>query len=169
MPSGGEQASGLISRRHGGGDARRAPGIRGAADAGDALAQYNMAFMLERGEHGLTTDVADAMDWYRKAAKGGHGEAQTRLAIARLQGQDVMSSQVEAHKQLLEAAESGALDAMGLLGIRYCDLRKDIYPPADAELGMKWLTRALEAQAVPLGQRSREDLARLASENYQVK
>ena len=30
------------------------------------------------------------------------------------------------------------------------------------------LTRALEAQAVPLGQRSREDLARLASENYQV-
>ena len=117
-----------------------------AAQAGDALAQYNMAFMLERGEHGLTTDVADAMDWYRKAAKGGHGEAQTRLAIARLQGQDVMSSQVEAHKQLLEAAESGALDAMGLLGIRYCDLRKDIYPPADAELGMKWLTRALEAR-----------------------
>ena len=30
------------------------------------------------------------------------------------------------------------------------------------------LTRALEAQAVPLGLRSREELARLASENYQV-
>lgn len=120
-----------------------------AAQAGDALAQFNMAFMIERGEHGLTTNLIDAMEWYRKAAKSGHARAQARVGIARLEGKattGVMSSQVEAHKQLLEAAEGGAPDAMELLGARYCELRKDIYPPADAELALKWLTRALDAR-----------------------
>ncbi len=49
-----------------------------AAANGDAVAQYSLGSMFEKGE-GIDRDKTSAIDWYRKAARQGHSESQKRL------------------------------------------------------------------------------------------
>ncbi|MDQ8180446.1 tetratricopeptide repeat protein [Pelagicoccus sp. SDUM812005] len=49
-----------------------------AASKGDAVAQYNLGAMFEKGE-GISRDKDSAIDWYRQAARQGHSESQKRL------------------------------------------------------------------------------------------
>lgn len=49
-----------------------------AASGGDAVAQYNLGSMFEKGE-GISRDKSSAISWYRQAARQGHSESQKRL------------------------------------------------------------------------------------------
>ncbi len=49
-----------------------------AAAKGDAVAQFNLGSMFEKGE-GISRDKSSAINWYRQAARQGHSESQKRL------------------------------------------------------------------------------------------
>ena len=49
-----------------------------AANRGDSIAQYNLAYMYENGE-GIEKDIDQAIYWYKKAAEQGDKEAQKEL------------------------------------------------------------------------------------------
>jgi hypothetical protein len=55
-----------------------------AANAGAPAAQYYLALMYEEG-HGLNSNPAAALNWYKKAAKGGYYQAEQ--GITRLESQ----------------------------------------------------------------------------------
>jgi hypothetical protein len=50
------------------------------ANAGEAIAQYNLGLMWEHGQHPLHRDPRQAAAWYVRAAKQGHVESMVRLA-----------------------------------------------------------------------------------------
>lgn len=67
------------------GDFRRAvEEWRGAAVAGDADAQFNMGQAYKLGR-GVTADLAQAEEWYRKAAAQGHPQAIDNYGLALFQ------------------------------------------------------------------------------------
>ncbi|MCZ6513371.1 MAG: tetratricopeptide repeat protein [Nitrospinae bacterium] len=49
--------------------------LKPLAEQGNAAAQYNLAFMYERGKW-VSQDYTTAATWYRKAAQQGHAKAQ---------------------------------------------------------------------------------------------
>nr|WP_183203738.1 tetratricopeptide repeat protein [Brevundimonas lenta] len=53
-----------------------------AAERGYGDSQYNLAFLYEKGEDGVTADLVQAYKWYLIAARGGDADAQA--AVARL-------------------------------------------------------------------------------------
>ena len=55
------------------------------AEAGDAEAQYLLAYALENGVHS-EADLEAARDWYGKAAEQGHVRAGYRLALLLVEG-----------------------------------------------------------------------------------
>ena len=71
------------------------------AQAGDARAQYGLGYMYDKGL-GLPQDVERAVDWYLKAAEGGHAEAQYDLAVRPLTELPEESPAVEASERILE-------------------------------------------------------------------
>jgi hypothetical protein len=55
---------------------------RAAAARGDAIAQYNLGVLYERGI-GVEADIAKAKAWYERAAARNHADA--KAALKRLQ------------------------------------------------------------------------------------
>lgn len=86
-----------------------------AARAGDAEAQYLLAYALETGARGRD-DPAAARDWYRAAADQGHPRAALRLALMLLEGRGGAVDPLGAMAVLEPAAEAGDSDAQSLLG-----------------------------------------------------
>lgn len=60
-------------------DAQAARLFGWAAEQGDPAAQYNLATMHENG-YGVTRDPRVALEWYRRAAAGGHAKAHEAIA-----------------------------------------------------------------------------------------
>ena len=52
--------------------------LRPLGEKGDALAQFNLEAMNERGQ-GVPQDYFQAVRWYRRAAEQGHASAQFNL------------------------------------------------------------------------------------------
>ena len=50
----------------------------GAAEKGNANAQYNLGIMYDQG-HGVDVNFSKAIKWYEKAAEQGHAKAQERI------------------------------------------------------------------------------------------
>jgi TPR repeat protein len=112
---------------------------RPLADRGDAQAQYKLAFMFERGRgapqdqaeavkwfrkaarQGQGTDKNDsrAVKWFRKAARQGHARAQYSLAVRTARGQGTDKNDSQAVKWFRRAAEQGHAKAQYSLGLRY--------------------------------------------------
>ena len=84
---------------------------RKAAEQGDALAQFSLGLMYERGDVGVTRDYAEAMHWYRKAADQGLAEAQSNLGAMYHDGEGVPLDYVEAYMWDLLAAAQGDANA----------------------------------------------------------
>ena len=57
----------------------RMPGLKKLAADGDIEAEYQLAQRYERGVGGVRKDAATALDWYRRAANGGHPMAMKAL------------------------------------------------------------------------------------------
>jgi TPR repeat protein len=74
-----------------------------AAARGDALAQYNLGVMYDKGK-GAPQDYAEALKWYGLAAAQGHAEAQFNLGVRYAKGQGVPQDYVQAYKWLNLAA-----------------------------------------------------------------
>jgi hypothetical protein len=120
---------------------------RAAAEAGDARAQYNLAFDYELGS-GVQEDSAQAAKWYRKAAEQGHAGAQYKLGEFYKEGKGVMQDYAEAENWYRKAAESygklaeqGDTHAQISLGSLYAD---GLGVKQDYAQALKWYRRAAE-------------------------
>ena len=65
---------------------KRLPELRKLADDGDLEAGYQLVQRYEHGIGGVRKDTAVALDWYRRAASGGHPMAMRTLAQIYAQG-----------------------------------------------------------------------------------
>jgi len=76
--------------------------LRPLADKGDALAQFNLGAMYERGQ-GVPQDNFQAVQWYRRATNQGLGQAQFNLGLMYNQGRGVMQNVIQAYMWILLA------------------------------------------------------------------
>ncbi len=85
------------------------------AEAGDAEAQYLLAYALEHGVRS-EADLEAARAWYAKAAGQGHVRAGYRLALMLLEGRGGPTDRAAAERQLEPLAELGDVASQSLLG-----------------------------------------------------
>jgi TPR repeat protein len=81
------------------------------ANAGLAIAQYNIGFMYANG-HGVVQDDAEAFKLYRLAAEQGLAEAQTNIGFMYADGLGVVKNYISAHMWLNLAATNGYDEAI---------------------------------------------------------
>ncbi|RYY42523.1 MAG: sel1 repeat family protein, partial [Sphingomonadales bacterium] len=84
---------------------------RGPAVAGDADAQFNMGQAYKFGR-GVPADLAQAEEWYRKAALQGHPQAEENYGLALFEN----GKRLQAIEWLEKAAGRGAPRAQYVLG-----------------------------------------------------
>lgn len=89
---------------------------RAAAEAGDADAQFALAFSLAANPAG--GDYTQAMEWYRKAADQNHRLAQFNLGQMFAHGQGTACDEAMAAMWIRRAAEGGDAGAQFNLGER---------------------------------------------------
>jgi uncharacterized protein len=92
--------------------------IKGKADQGDAVAQFNLGWAYAHGNEVLQ-DYAQAASWYRKAAVQGHAAAQYNLGWYYAQGLVVSQDRGVALEWYRKAADQGNTDAQVALGMAY--------------------------------------------------
>jgi uncharacterized protein len=123
--------------------------VRARAASGDPIAQHTLASVLYYG----ADDLALAVDWFRKAAAQGHGDAEFQLGQMYEFGFGVTSDDREALAWYQRAAEHGSHAARRALGDRY---RRGRGVAADDAESVRWYQLAaagddLRAQ-IQLGQ-----------------
>jgi hypothetical protein len=91
---------------------------RGAAERGDASAQFKLALRYDVGQ-GVPQDYAEAVKWLRRAADQDFVKAQYNLGCMYDSGQGVSQNHAEAAKWFREAAEHGYVSAQKNLGAKY--------------------------------------------------
>lgn len=87
-----------------------------AAEANDALAQYYLGIVLEKGI-GTAANTEDAVEWYRKASIRNLDSAQVNLGRCYLEGIGIGQDTALAVEWFTEAANHGNSDAMFSLGM----------------------------------------------------
>lgn len=95
-------------------------GLQRNAQAGDRVAQYNLAVIHETGRFGAPLDKAEAARWYRKSAEQGYENAQYNLGVLYLRGEGVAQDRAAALHWLGLAAEQlnpAAIAALEKLGV----------------------------------------------------
>ncbi len=97
--------------------------------------------------HGQDTpqDYTEAVKWYRKAAEGGHAEAQIKLAGCYSIGQGVAKDATEAAKWYRKAAEQNYIYAQFKLGWCYANGEGVTTDEVEA---VKWFRKAVEQNHV---------------------
>lgn len=118
------------------------------AEAGDDVAQVTLGIAYERGE-GVTQDLKEAANWYRKAAEQGNAEAQLALGRCYASRYVLVRDHKEAAKWYRKAAEQGNADAQRSLGFCYL-LGEGV--PQDLKEAIKLFRKAAE-QGDPRAQR----------------
>ena len=88
------------------------------AEAGDAVAQFNLGLMYWNG-HGVPKDYAECARWFRLSAEHGYAPAQHYLGVMLSKGQGVPQDYAEALKWYRLAAKQGFADAQSNLGVVY--------------------------------------------------
>lgn len=97
------------------GDYKKAIGEwRGPAVAGDADAQFNMGQAYKLGR-GVPADLAQAEEWYRKAALQGHPQAEENYGLTLFEN----NKRVQAAEWLQKAAARGEPRSQYVLGTMY--------------------------------------------------
>ena len=87
---------------------------RGPAVAGDADAQFNMGQAYKLGR-GVTADLAQAEEWYRKAALQGHPQAEENYGLTLFEN----NKRAQAAEWLQKSASRGEARAQYVLGTMY--------------------------------------------------
>jgi TPR repeat protein len=130
--------------------AMRVERLRSKAQAGYDEAQFELATRYFYGERGVQTNLAEAVNWYQKAAAQGVAAAQNGLGHCYANGYGVATNQVEAAKWFRKAAEQGLGEAEFRLGMCY-EYGDGV--AANAEEAFKWYRKAAD-QGDPKGQRN---------------
>ncbi|MFZ5788170.1 MAG: tetratricopeptide repeat protein, partial [Acidobacteriota bacterium] len=100
-------------------DARAAPLLRQAAEAGRPRAQNAYGVLVSLGRGGLAQDNAAATAWYRKAAAQDFAQGQSNLCHNYLFGEGVERNEAEAFRLCTLAAAQERASALDLLGWMY--------------------------------------------------
>jgi len=95
-----------------------ADALRVLAEAGDAVAQFNLGVSYDFGQD-VPQDDAEAVRWYRLAADQGHAGAQNSLGFMYATGEGVPQDYVEAVRLYRLAADQGLAEALSNLGLLY--------------------------------------------------
>ena len=115
-------------------------GFKIVADEGHMVAQYNLAYMLEKGL-GIPRDQVMATNWYRKSALQGYAPAQYNLGVRYGRGRGVARGQKEAVKWYRKAALQGNNRVQNNLGARFARGRGVERNPGEA---VKWFRKSAE-------------------------
>jgi hypothetical protein len=92
--------------------------ILNRADAGDSIAQYEMALRYADGE-GVPQNYRDAMAWFAKAAANGNDNAQWKLGLGYIKGIGVPHDERKAVVWFKRAANHGDVRAQSALSDLY--------------------------------------------------
>jgi predicted MarR family transcription regulator len=92
--------------------------ILNRANAGDSIAQYEMALRYADGE-GVPQNYQDAMAWFAKAAANGNYEAQWKLGLGYMKGIGVPHDERKAVVWFKRAANQGDIRAQSALSDAY--------------------------------------------------
>lgn len=109
-----------------------------AAKQGDALAQYNLGVMYDKGK-GVPHDYKLALEWYTKAAEKGLAAAQNSLGFMYFHGESVPQDYKLAVEWFTKAAEKGDAYAQSNLGTMY---GKGYGVPQDYKQAYAWFNIA---------------------------
>ena len=90
-----------------------------AAEQGIANAQYNIGYLYDWGQGGLSQNRVEAIKWYKKASGQGNGEASLRLGAMYMYAVGVEKDEKEAIVWYKKAAEQENKEAMERLGDYY--------------------------------------------------
>lgn len=115
------------------------------AEPEDAGIQFDRGRHLAQGE-GVVQDLAQAAEWYRKAAGQGHSGAQFNLGLMYGQGRGVLRNEAAAVSYLRQAAESGHPGAQYHVGVKLYRASKAERRSAASESrieAFKWLLLAV--------------------------
>jgi hypothetical protein len=140
-PSG---AEGLTEARHYldlGDYAKALPPLQKAADAGDAVAMYDLGRLYEKGL-GVAQDYAQARKWFQKAVEAGNYHAMDNLGWLYQHGWGVTQDYAQARQWYQRAAEAGNATAMANLGMLY---RDGLGVAQDYGQARQWYQKAAEA------------------------
>jgi localization factor PodJL len=89
-----------------------------AADKGQAVAQYRLGTLYERGQ-GVAADPAKAIHWYEMAAGQGNRKAMHNLAVAYASGPAAKRNMTESARWFAKAAGLGLSDSQFNLAVLY--------------------------------------------------
>ncbi len=117
--------------------------LREEAMRGDLQAQYDFAVLLDCGQ-GIRRDRGQALQWFRKAAEGGHLGALSALGWKYMTGDGVRRDDAAAFQWLRRAAERGDTSAQNNLGVLYALGHGVAADPAEAA---KWFRLAADKGA----------------------
>lgn len=115
---------------------------RPAAEAGDAVAAFNIGVLYAQGL-GVDADPAEAVRWYRRSAHAGYANAQFNLGAAYYSGEGIEANVPQAVSWWERAAEQDHAEALYNLAVVY---RRGRGVPQDAGRA-----RALFERAASLG------------------
>ena len=88
------------------------------AEAGDPVAQHNLATFYQNGD-GIAQDYKEAVKWFTKAAEQGEVMAQSNLGWAYYEGRGVAQDFNEAVKWFTKVGEPGNMRGQSGLGMCY--------------------------------------------------
>jgi localization factor PodJL len=114
--------------------------LRAAAAKGDPAAEYEIAQRYAEGR-GVPQNLADAADWFDRAAKQGLAPAQFRLGGFYEKGLGVKKDLDAARRLYSAAAEAGNAKAMHNLAVLYAE---GIDGKPDYQNAAKWFRRAAD-------------------------
>jgi TPR repeat protein len=112
---------------------------RPLAEAGDAVAQYQLGVLYAEGK-GVAHDDALAAVWFRRSALQGNANAQYDLAASYSEGVGVDKDEAEAAKWFRRAADQRMGFAQLNLGMLYASGRG---VPKDSVEALKWMELAV--------------------------
>jgi len=107
-----------------------------AGESGDALHYGGLLHLYGKG---VRQSPAEAAEYFRRAAEGGHASSQTALAVLLRHGVGLRRDDAASFAWLTRAAEALDVDAMWLLGVAHMERNS-------TEIAEVWLTRAAAPQ-----------------------
>lgn len=123
--------------------AARLKALRAAAKAGDAKAEYDLAYLYLRGA-GVSRNEKTAVGWYLKSAEQGYAPAQSALGTLYMRGTGVPKDEAQALVWVRKAADQGEALAQSDLGMMY--LQGKAVPQDDTQ-AVIWLRMGAEQGA----------------------
>jgi len=121
-------------------DRNRLAALRANAERGNAKVQNELGLRLAKGQ-GVTTDVVEAVKWFRRAARQDFAAAQFNLGVSYATGQGVAKDEAEAARWFRRAAAQDFAKAQFNLGLCY---EGGHGVTTDVVMAAKWFRQAAE-------------------------